>query len=90
MRSIFKIALGFAVGAGVGVAGFAALAQKDPKIGTTVNDPVGPAPDPTSVGVTLPKDIKCTGKEGEMQMCLLYGDPTKPGLFVTRVKFSAG
>ena len=84
MRSIFKIALGFAVGAGVGVAGFAALAQKDPKIGTTVNDPVGPAPDPTSVGVTLPKDIKCTGKEGEMQMCLLYGDPTKPGPYMVK------
>ena len=65
MRSVTKFALGLAVGVAVGVTGFAAVAQKDPKIGTTVNDPIGPVPDPAHVGMTLPKDIKCTGKEGE-------------------------
>ena len=48
------------------VAGFA-VAQSDPRVGTTINDPVGPVPDPTHIPVTLPKDIKCVGKEGAQQ-----------------------
>jgi quercetin dioxygenase-like cupin family protein len=28
--------------------------------------------------------------QGAPQTAVLYGDPTKPGVFVTRVKFSAG
>ena len=69
-----KVILVAAVAAGLGATGFAALAQKDPKVGVTVNDPIGPMPDPTRVGMTLPKDIKCTGTEGKQQMCMLYGD----------------
>ena len=49
MRSVFKIGLGVAVGIGIGAGGFAAMAQKDPKVGVTVNDPVGPMPDPARV-----------------------------------------
>ena len=84
MHSVTKFALGMCVGVAVGVTGFAAIAQKDPKIGTTVNDPIGPAPDPAAVGETLPKDIKCTGTEGKMQMCYLYGDPAKPGPYMVK------
>ena len=84
MHSMIKIALGVVVGAGLGATGFAALAQMDPKVGTTVNDPVGPAPDSNSVGMTLPKDIKCTGQVGKMQMCYLYGDPAKPGPYMVK------
>jgi quercetin dioxygenase-like cupin family protein len=41
--------------------------------------------------VKLPKDIEFKGPlSGPPQTVVLYGDPTKPGLFVTRVKFSAG
>jgi hypothetical protein len=84
MRSIIKLALATCVGAGIGATGFAALAQKDPKVGVTVNDPIGPAPDPASVTATLPKDQKCTGEVGKMQMCYLYGDPAKPGPYMVK------
>ena len=44
----------------------------------------------TSV-VKLPQDIEFKGPlPGAPQTAILYGDPTKPGVFVTRVKFSAG
>ena len=45
------------------------MAQKDPKVGVTVNDPIGPVPDPASVTATLPKDIKCTGTESASSRC---------------------
>jgi quercetin dioxygenase-like cupin family protein len=39
----------------------------------------------------LPQDIQFKGPlGGAPQTAVLYGDPTKPGLYVTRVKFSAG
>ena len=39
----------------------------------------------------LPQDIEFKGPvAGAPQTVVLYGDPAKPGLFVTRVKFSAG
>jgi len=84
MHSFIKLGLGVCVGMAVGAAGFAALAQKDPKVGVTVNDPIGPPPDPSRVTETLPKDIKCTGQVGKMQMCLLYGDPSKPGPYMVK------
>ena len=44
----------------------------------------------TSV-VKLPQDMEFKGPlTGAPQTAILYGDPTKPGVFVTRVKFSAG
>ena len=84
MQSVARVILGAAMAVGLGAAGFVAIAQTDPKVGTTVNDPIGPAPDPTSVGMTLPKDIKCTGTEGKQQMCYLYGDPAKPGPYMVK------
>jgi hypothetical protein len=39
----------------------------------------------------LPQDIDFKGPlGGAPQSAVLYGDPTKPGVFVTRVKFPAG
>ena len=32
----------------------------------------------------MPKDIKCTGTVGKMQMCYLYGDPAKPGPYMVK------
>ena len=44
----------------------------------------------TSV-VILPEEVVFKGPVGGApQTAILYGDPTKPGVFVTRVKFSAG
>jgi quercetin dioxygenase-like cupin family protein len=44
----------------------------------------------TSV-LKLPQDIEFKGPlTGPPQTVVLYGDPTKPGVFVSRVKFSAG
>ena len=45
----------------------------------------------TSV-LKLPQDIefKAAPVPGAPQTAVLYGDPTKPGVFVTRVKFSPG
>ena len=44
----------------------------------------------TSV-LKLPQDVEFKGPlSGAPQTAVLYGDPTQPGVFVTRVKFSAG
>jgi quercetin dioxygenase-like cupin family protein len=41
--------------------------------------------------VKLPNEIEFKGPlSGPPQTVVLYGDPTKPGLFVTRVRFSPG
>ncbi len=40
--------------------------------------------------VKLPQDIVFKGGDGPPQTVVLYGDPTKPGLFVTRIRFSPG
>lgn len=41
--------------------------------------------------VKLPKQIEFKAPvKGSPQVALLYGDPTKPGLFVQRIKFPAG
>jgi hypothetical protein len=90
MHSAIKTALVAAVAAGLGAAGFAAIAQTDPKIGTTINDPPGPVPDPTHVPTTLPKDIKCDGKVGVQQTCYLFGNPNKPGLYGVIYKWYPG
>lgn len=90
MRPITNLALGLAVGVAIATAGFAAFAQmaqndeKDPAATVTVNDPIGPKPDPARIGMTLPQDIKCTGKEGVQQMCYLFGDPAKPGPYMVK------
>jgi hypothetical protein len=90
MRSAIKYALTAVVAAAAGAAGFAAIAQTDPKVGVTVNDPIGPVPDPSRVTMTLPKDIKCTGTVGKQQMCMLYGDPAKPGPYMVMYKWYPG
>ena len=60
--TIFTLCLGATVGAGV----FAAVAHaQGAKV--TVNDPVGPPPDPTHIPTVLPKDIKWTGQEGRQR-----------------------
>jgi hypothetical protein len=44
----------------------------------------------TSV-LKLPQDVEFKGPlTGAPQTAILYGGPSKPGVFVTRVKFSAG
>jgi quercetin dioxygenase-like cupin family protein len=49
------------------------------------------AQSPDSGILKLPQDIVFKGPlSGAPQTVVLYGDPTKPGLYVTRVKFSAG
>jgi hypothetical protein len=61
---------------GFGMVGFSALAYAQ-GAGTGV--------------LKLPQDIEFKGPlTGPPQTVVLYGDPTKPGLFVSRVKFSAG
>jgi len=91
MRTMTKMMLGAVLVAAGACGGYvAAIAQKDPKVGTTVNDPVGPTPDPTRVGFTPAKDIKCTGTEGVHQMCKLYGDPDKPGPYSVIYKWWPG
>jgi hypothetical protein len=90
MSSAIRTALiVFAAAAAWGASAFA-IAQTDPKIGTTVNDPPGPVPDPSHVPVVLPKDIKCVGTVGAQQTCLLFGDPSKAGLYGVIYKWWPG
>jgi quercetin dioxygenase-like cupin family protein len=45
---------------------------------------------PDGAVLKLPQEIVFKGGDGPPQTVVLYGDPTKPGLFVTRVRFSPG
>jgi quercetin dioxygenase-like cupin family protein len=83
--TLLSVALAAAVGAAV-LAGVAhAQGAK-----ATVNDPVGPPPDPTHIPTVLPKDIKWTGQEGRQQQGRLFGDPSKPGLYGVVIKWYPG
>ena len=68
----------------------AAGAQTPPKAGATIDDPAGPLPDPAHLPLVLPKDIKCSGREGVSQTCNLFGDPNKPGLYGVIIKWWPG
>jgi len=56
-----------------------------------ISTPVFAEDGPASI-VKLPDQIqfKPASVAGAPQTAVLYGDPSKPGVFVTRVKFSAG
>ena len=90
MRTAIKYVLTAIVAAGIGATGFSAMAQKDPKVGVTVNDPIGPVPDPARVTATLPKDFKCSGAVGKQETCILFGDPAKPGPYMVMYKWYPG
>jgi hypothetical protein len=81
MHSIGKLAIATAVIMGVSTAAWAQGGS--PSYGAvtsvTAQDPPGPMPDASHVPVILPKDIKWTGKEGENQQAVVFGDPNKPG-----------
>ena len=40
--------------------------------------------------VKLPQELVFKGGDGPPQTIVIYGDPTKSGLFVTRIRFSPG
>ena len=40
--------------------------------------------------VKLPQDIKFKSGDGPPQTIIVYGDPKKPGLYVSRIRFSPG
>ena len=67
-----------------------AIAQGDPRVGTTVEAPLGPLPDPSHVPIVLPSEIKCIGKIGAQQTCILFGDPNKQGLYGVIYKWWPG
>ena len=45
---------------------------------------------PEAGTIKLPEQIEFKGLSGSPQIATLYGDPTKAGVFVQRVKFPAG
>ena len=83
--TILSVAIATAVGAAV-LAGVARAQGAK----ATINDPVGPPPDPTHIPTVLPKDIKWTGQEGRQQQGRLFGDPSKPGLYGVVIKWYPG
>lgn len=44
-------------------------------------------PDPAVMAFTLPDQIKWTGREGGPKTALLFGDPTKPELYIELLKW---
>lgn len=40
--------------------------------------------------IKLPQDVEFKGAPQELKTATLFGDPTKPGIYVQRVKFPAG
>jgi len=47
-------------------------------------------PDPKVMSVALPKDIKWTLGEAGNYESVLYGDPSKPGLYIVLTKWTPG
>ena len=89
MRFTRMMILSVAVAAGVGAAVLAGVAHAQ-GAKATITDPSGPPPDPSHIPTVLPKDIKWTGQEGRMQQAVLFGDPTKPGLYGVIIKWYPG
>ncbi len=73
-----------------GVARAQAQAPAAPPVKATINDPVGPLPDPTHIPMVLPENIKWTGQVGRQQTGTLFGDPSKPGLYGVVYKWYPG
>jgi hypothetical protein len=40
--------------------------------------------------IKFPQDLEFKGPAGKPQTAIVYGDPKKPGVFVTRIRFPAG
>lgn len=56
----------------------------------TIRDPAGPLPDPGHISMVVPKDLKWTGEAGRQQQAVLFGDPSKPGLYGVIIKWYPG
>ena len=84
------VSLAIAMAAGAAFLARVAYAQGAQGAKATINDPIGPPPDPTHIPTVLPKDLKWTGQEGRMQQAVLFGDPSKPGLYGVIIKWYPG
>src|SRR5216117_565848 len=89
MRFSRMTMLSVATAAAVGAAALAGVAHAQ-SAKATINDPVGPPPDPSHIPTVLPKDIKWSGQEGRNQTATLFGDSTKPGLYGVVIKWYPG
>ena len=90
MRFTKLTVLILAIAAVVGFLALAEVANAQQGAKATIDDPIGPPPDPTHIPTVLPKDIKWTGQEGRQQQGLLFGDPTKPGIYGVVIKWYPG
>ena len=89
MRFTRVMILSAAIAAGVGAAVLAGVAYGQ-GAKATINDPVGPLPDPTHIPTVLPENIKWSGQVGRQQTGTLFGDPSKPGLYGVVIKWYPG
>ena len=89
MRFTRVMILSAAIAAGVGAAVVAGVAYGQ-GAKATINDPVGPPPDPTHIPTVLPENIKWSGQVGRQQTGTLFGDPSKPGLYGVVYKWYPG
>jgi len=86
LRTIAAVVL--ALGAGAAYAKSTAAQTAAPK--ATISDPEAPAPNPSNIPFTLPKDMKWTGEVGRQQTAVLYGDPSKEGPYGIVIKWYPG
>jgi quercetin dioxygenase-like cupin family protein len=89
MRFIRLTIASAAIAVAVGAAVFTGVAHAQ-SAKATIDDPVGPPPDPSHIPIVLPKDIKWTGQEGRNQQAVLFGDASKPGLYGVVIKWYPG
>jgi quercetin dioxygenase-like cupin family protein len=88
-KSILGAAL-LAVVAVVSGPGTAAAQGAAPMPVVTPKDPPGPVPDPTHIPFTLPADVKWVGNPERSQSAVLFGDPSKPGMYGVVMKWMPG
>ena len=55
-----------------------------------ISDPPGPMPDPSHIPFLPPDKIKWEGDPKGEQHVVLFGDPTKPGLYGELIKWNPG
>ena len=89
MRFTRVMILSVAIAAGVGAAVLAGVAHAQ-GAKATINDPVGPPPDPTHIPTVLPKDIKWTGQEGRQQTGRCSAIPPSRDSMASSIKWYPG
>ena len=90
MKSLARMMLGVAIVAVGAIAAFAQGNTGPDMKSVTINDPLGPDPDPGHIPFTPPDKVVWKGDPAVSQTARISGDPAKPGLYGQLLKWYPG